>query len=230
MKISRYKTYEETKQISLPPPLTTLKNNKKDKREMIHKLEDLFYKRKSIRSYKNEAINLIELSFLLWASNGLKKNQGNFEFRTVPSAGALYPIETYISVRKLKDRKGNLLDKGIYHYNVKDHKLEYIIKKEQTNSIYQAAIQQEMCMEAAVILINTAIFARSEWKYGKRAMRYILIDLGHIGQNLSLAITALRLGGCHIGAFQDPQLNKILDIDGNKESTLYLTTIGRKKD
>jgi SagB-type dehydrogenase family enzyme len=158
---------------------------------------------------------------LLWASTGIQRNVKGYEFRTAPSAGALYPIETYLVVNRVKDLTG-----GVYHYSVKSHLLEEIKLGEFGNELASAALDQKMCSDASVVFLWTAIFARSRWRYKQRGYRYIYLDAGHIAQNLALAAVSLGLGSCQIGAFFDDEINSILEIDGVNESAVYLSAIG----
>lgn len=162
-----------------------------------------------------------QLSYLLWASTGIQRREDGYEFRTVPSAGALYPIETYLVVNNVED-----LDQGIYHYNVKGHFLEELKQGDFSDDIARAALDQQMCADAAAVFIWTAIFKRSKWKYGQRAYRYIYLDAGHIAENLALATAGLKLGCCHVAALFDDEVNSIVDVDGVEESTIYMSAVG----
>ncbi len=90
----------------------------------------------------------------------------------------------------------------------------------------RAALGQEMCAEAALLLIWTAVVGRSARKYAQRAYRYIYLDAGHLAQNVALACVALDLGCCMIGALFDDELNAILGVDGRDETVLYMAAIG----
>ena len=144
-----------------------------------------------------------------------------YEFRTVPSAGALYPIETYLSVNNVEG-----LEKGLYHYDIQAHALEELKVGSFSEKIAQAALGQKMLIDAPVVLIWTAIFERSKWKYAQRAYRYMYLDAGHIAQNLALSATSIGLGSCQIGAFFDDEINQIIGLDGVEESVLYLSVVG----
>lgn len=214
-KPAQYKIYPNAEKIVLPEPI--LQDHKS--------FDDILRDRKSIRTYSRDPLDLSQLSFLLWASTGIREIESNFAFRTAPSAGALYPIETYIishNIEKLKQ--------GIYHYNIRDHALEVIELGDFRREILIAGMNQRMLYDAPVVFVHTAIFQRSKWKYGQRAYRYIYLDAGHIVGNLSLAIAALGLGGCHIGAIFDDIVNEILKIGNSKEeSAIYLTCVGKIK-
>ena len=158
---------------------------------------------------------------MLWASTGISRKKGNFEFRTAPSAGALYPIETYLCVNNVKG-----IEPGVCHYSIKNHQLNILKSGDFAVDLARAALDQTMCIEAAVTFIWTAIFQRSKWKYEQRAYRYVYLDVGHIAENLALAATSIGLSSCQIGALCDDEVNKILEVDGTDESVIYMTVVG----
>ena len=209
-----YKTYPNSKRIPLPHP-----------QPIAMDLTDAIKNRKSIRIFSDQHITIEQLSYLLWLSTGIQRREHGFEYRTVPSAGALYPIETYIVVNRVKD-----IPKGIYHYNIGDHLLEELKQGNYGDITAHAALDQEMCKDAAAVFIWTAIFNRSKWKYNQRAYRYIYLDAGHIAENLALASTGLKLGCCHIAALFDDEVNEIINVDGIEESTIYMTVVGNTKE
>lgn len=182
---------------------------------------DVSKKRRSIRSFFPKPLSIADLSFLLWASTGVQRMKQGYEFRTVPSAGALYPTETYLSVNNVEG-----LEKGLYHYDIHAHALEELKVGSFSEKIAQAALGQKMLIAAPVVLIWTAIFERSKWKYEQRAYRYVYLDAGHIAQNLALSATSIGLGSCQIGAFFDDEINQIIGLDGVEESVLYLSVVG----
>lgn len=208
-----YKEYPDTKKIILPTP-----------KVKTFPLDETLKIRKSIRSFSPKPFTQQRLSYLLWASTGIQRIERGFEFRTAPSAGGLYPIETYLVINRVQD-----IARGIYHYNIKEHLLEELELGDFSKDITRAALGQGMCAEAAVVFIWTAIFERSKWKYKQRAYRYIYLDAGHIAQNLALAAASLRLGSCQIGALFDDEVNKIIDVDGTEESTIYMSAAGHPR-
>jgi SagB-type dehydrogenase family enzyme len=208
---SLYKQYTYAPKIDLP----ALKTDKPTRLDQTRK------QRKSIRDFQQTPISLDHLSYLLWASTGIQRIEAGYEFRTAPSAGALYPIETYVIANNIQG-----LATGLYHYAIKDHYLEQLKKTDLRNAITAAALEQSFCAAAAVVFVWTAIFQRCKWKYGQRAYRYIYLDAGHIAQNLALATVSLNLGSCEIGALYDDQVNKILDIDGTDESVICMAVVG----
>ena len=166
-------------------------------------------------------MSAIELSFLLWSSTGIQRREQGYEFRTAPSAGALYPIETYVIVNNVEG-----LEKGLYHYNIEEHMLEELKLGDFGGELAQAALEQEMLANAPLVFVWTAIFERSKWKYRQRAYRYVYLDAGIIGENLMLSATGIGLGSCNVGAFFDNEVNKILGVDGTAESVVYLSVVG----
>ena len=184
-------------------------------------LHDILKKRKSIRDYQNKSLSREQLSYLLWASTGISRKEGSYEFRTAPSAGALYPIETYLVVNNVEK-----VNPGVYHYNIKNHYLELLKKGDYAVETAKAALEQRMCIESSVVFIWTAIVQRMKWKYDQRAYRYIYLDAGHIAENLALAVTSLELGSCQIGALYDDEVNEIIGVDGTDESVIYMSVVG----
>jgi len=210
-KPSLYKEYKDKEKIVLPAPDL----------DPSLSLKNILKKRKSIRHFSSAALNLKQISYLTWASTGIRQKLRGYEFRTAPSAGALYPIETYLVANRI-----DKMEIGIYHYNIKIHQLELLKKGDFGDVTSKAALEQDMCSQAPVVFIWTAVFARSKWKYRERAFRYIYLDAGHIAENLALATTALDLGSCQIAALFDDEANQILDVDGENESVIYMSVVG----
>ncbi|UCF49930.1 MAG: SagB/ThcOx family dehydrogenase [Thermoplasmatales archaeon] len=207
----QYKSYPNSKKISLDLPKDLSKIS----------LDKVLKNRRSIRNFSEKPITKQQLSSLLWASTGIQRKELGFEFRTAPSAGALYPIETYLVINRVKD-----IPKGIYHYSIKDNLLEELKIGDFGVDISRAALDQDMCNKAAAVFIWTAIFNRSKWKYGERAYRYIYLDAGHIAENFALVSTGLGLGNCQIAALYDDEINEIIGVDGKSESVIYMSVVG----
>ena len=178
--------------------------------------------RRSRRNYDAEKnMSLQMLATLLWATQGITAQHGEFLFRTAPSAGALYPIETYLSVRAVQG-----LDAGIYHFRPFAFDLEFLKSSDQSRELAQTALGQTMVERAQVTFLWSALVERSKWKYRQRAYRYVYLDAGHICENLYLAAEALDLGACAIGALFDDWLNSLIGIDGIEETVIYTATVG----
>lgn len=206
-----YKEYPDAIAVELPAPV-----------KPHTPLTDAIAARRSVRDFTREPISAGELSFLLWASAGLQRVEQGYEFRTAPSAGALYPIETYVGASRVTD-----LPEGLYHYAVRRHALEQLKEGNVGLDMARAALGQALCADAAAVFVWTAVFERSRWKYEQRAYRYIYMDAGHICENMYLAATALDLGACAIGALFDDDLNAVLGVDGTEESAFYMCAVGR---
>ncbi len=209
-----YKEYPSSKIVRLPSEF----------KEKTIDFAEVLQKRKSIRVFSDDSLSLVDLSFLLWASTGIQRIEHGYDFRVAPSAGALYPIETYIAANNVETLK-----EGIYHYNIKNHLLEEIKIGNFGDAISHAALDQLMCANASVVFIWTAVFRRSKWKYSQRAYRYIYLDAGHVAENLALAATSLDCGSCHVGAFFDDEINSIVGVDGAEESAICLSVVGHPK-
>jgi SagB-type dehydrogenase family enzyme len=184
-------------------------------------LDKTLHLRRSVRDFIRQAISLGQLSYLLWASTGIERIEHEHQFRTTPSAGALYPIETYIIANNIE-----ALLPGLYHYAIKVHQLEQVKLGELSRQIAEAALGQDMCAAAAAVFVWSAVFDRCKYKYGQRAYRYIYLDAGHIAENLALAAVGLNLGSCQIGALFDDEVNKLIGLDGVQESVVYMSVVG----
>jgi SagB-type dehydrogenase family enzyme len=184
-------------------------------------LDQVLRGRRSVRDFEWRPLSLQELSYLLWASTGITRRERGHEFRTAPSAGALYPVETYMAVNDVTE-----VPPGIYHYSIRDHALEQLRRGRMGEELARAALDQSMCARAPLVLIWTALFERSKWKYDQRAYRYLYLDAGHVAQNLALAAVALGLGSCQIAAIYDEEVNELLGVDGGEEGAIYLSAVG----
>jgi len=183
-------------------------------------LEEAIDHRRSVRKYSDQPLQLEELSRLLHAADGI--TEPRYGFRAAPSAGALYPLELYVVTNRVRQ-----LDQGIYHYLADSHSLELIRGGDFGGAAASAALGQEVIANAAAVLVVSAVMERTRKKYGSRAERYVLLEAGHVGQNVYLAATALGLGICAVGAFYDDELNRLLTLDAPREAALYLLAVGR---
>ena len=208
-----YKRYSESPKIALPPPSFG----------QVVSIWEVMKKRRSIREFKEKPLSLSDLSQILWASQGITQKVQGVSLRTTPSAGALYPIETYLVINAVSE-----LEAGVYHYAVETHELEQLKQGDFRIPITRTALDQEIACFANVVFVWTAIFERSRWKYQQRAYRYVYMDAGHIAQNVALSSVALGLSSCQIGALYDDEANVLLGIDGVNESTIYMTAVGKE--
>ncbi len=208
-----FKHYPDSDRIVLPEPDLSRPVN----------LWECLARRRSERNTTPDPLQLSELAQLMWAAQGITARAGGtFLLRTAPSAGALYPFETYLYVDKVDD-----VAKGIYHLNVQDFVLECVKEGDFSKAFTAAALGQPMLRRAAVVIIWTAMMLRCMVKYRDRAMRYIPMDLGHVCQNVQLAAVGMGLGSCPVAAFYDDDFNTLLGVDGEEETVIYLITVGK---
>jgi SagB-type dehydrogenase family enzyme len=180
--------------------------------------------RKSRRQYSNEKMSVYELAFLLWATQGIRQIEGgNPAFRTVPSAGARHSLETYVFVMKVEG-----ISRGLYRFLPIENELLYLKDvADMENRLADACFGQAFASKGAATFVWTTIPYRMEWRYSLAAHRVILIDAGHVCQNLYLACEAIGAGTCAIGAYDQDLLDNLLDIDGKDEFAIYLAPVGK---
>lgn len=186
----------------------------KPKEKGFISIEEALHKRRSVRDYKKGPLGLEQISQLLWAASGK-----NLYRRTAPSAGATYPLETYLVVGEVEGLKP-----GIYYYAYSSHSLERIKDQDIRNRLSQAALGQGMIEKASIDIIIAADYGRTTSYYGQRGIRYVHMEVGHVAQNISLQANALSLGTVMIGAFEDKQVKDVLGI---KEDPLYIIPVGK---
>ncbi|MHA1503532.1 MAG: SagB/ThcOx family dehydrogenase [Candidatus Heimdallarchaeota archaeon] len=173
-------------------------------------------------------LTLEELSFLLWATQGVKglAREGRITLRTVPSGGAMHPFETYLVINRVEG-----LENGVYRYIATQHKLLLITTKDADKlpeKMTELSHKQSFVGKSAVVFIWTARPYRTEWRYGEDSLKDICMSVGHICQNLYLACEGIpNTGTCAILAYQQDGLDKFLEIDGYDEVTLYLSPVGK---
>ena len=183
---------------------------------------DAVSKRRSRRKFASAAISKSDLSALLISSCGISPQKGGVgNFRAYPSAGARFPIEIYPIVFRSSEN----LKSGLYHYSLREHALDVLWDREFTDEDIDELFTYPWVKRAAVAFVMTAVFWRANNKYGERGHRYILLEAGHIGQNVSLQAVSLGLGTVMVGAFNDEAVKDVLAIPAN-ESPLYIIPVG----
>jgi SagB-type dehydrogenase family enzyme len=230
---SPYQDFESDQQLKLPqPPL--VKAPMSDKAlPLPRNFEDLDLKqdfisllteRKSSRVYTRQPISLLQLSFMLWATQGIKDIRGKAyaTLRTVPSGGARHGFETYLLVQNVEG-----LQPGAYHYLPLGHQLEFLHPVDNLPAAISDSLEgQSWAAKAGVIFYWSFLPYRCEWRYGIWAHRVALIDAGHVGQNLYLACAALGLGTCAIAAFDMAVCDSLFGLDSEDEFTVYASPVG----
>lgn len=191
--------------IKLPPP----------QQQGRMSLEEAIARRRSVREFTRELLTDRELSQLLWATQGITNTAG---YRAAPSAGALFPLEIYVA-----------MPSGFYHYEVREHRLERRSERDLRPGIYSAALEQSAISEGSAVFVITAVYERTEQKYGAgRGPQYVHLEAGHAAQNLLLEAVALGLGAVPIGAFYDAQVQKALSLPADHRP-LYLIPVGHPR-
>ncbi len=188
-------------------------------------IEEAILYRRSIREYTGEPITIKQLSMILWSAQGITNTK--WRFRAAPSAGATYPIEVYVVVGKntvLIDNN-TYLKPGIYKYNVYRHSLVLVKEGDYRRELMEAALNQKWVGDAAVDIVLCAVYERTTSHYGERGIRYVHIEVGHIGQNIYLMATSLGLGTVAVGAFHDDRVASIIGAEQN-EHPVYIMPVG----
>lgn len=214
-----YKSYPTFPQVSLPKEF--------DKSKLP--IEEIIEKRRTIRDFSGHPLSIEEISKLLHFSYGITGSVPIPHlttllqyFRAAPSAGALYPLEIYLVAWNIKN-----MEPGIYHYHVLHHALECLEKGDFSDLAGEYTISKEITKKACVLFLISAIFQRTMFKYQERGYRFVLLDAGHVAQNLCLIATSMNLGVVLVGGFLDDELNRILKIDGVNETVVYPIIVGR---
>ncbi len=187
-------------------------------------LPDVMARRKSRRSFSDDHLTLQELSFLLWATQGVRRvaHEGT-AFRTVPSAGARHSFETYLFVCAVEG-----VSKGLYRFLPLNNELLVLGEVPHMEAaLIRAAFGQKFVGAAAVTFVWACVPYRMEWRYGLAAHRVILMDVGHACQNLYLACEAVGAGTCAVAAYDQEELDRLVGLDGRDEFCIYMAPVGR---
>ncbi len=187
-------------------------------------LADAVARRRSRRRYTADPLSLDELSFLLWATQGVRKvHSPSAVFRTVPSAGCRHAFETYLGVMRVRG-----LGPGIYRYLPLRHGLCLLEERDDLpQRLGEAALGQPFVGRGAVTFVWTAVPVRMEWRYGEASHKVIALDAGHVCQNLYLACEAVGAGTCAVAAYDQRLMDALVGVDGEEEFTVYLAPVGK---
>jgi len=189
-------------------------------------------RRRSRREFTPEPLTLEELSFLLWATQGVSQTgsgpndvvwKGQITLRNVPSGGARHPFETYLLVSRVER-----LAPGLYRYLPLEHKLCFLYPyAELADMVNDTWGSRRSLMGSAVVFIWTAIPYRTEWRYSIISPKIIALDAGHLCQNLYLACEAIGAGTCAVGAYDQKKMDALVHVDGEEEFVIYLAPVGK---
>ena len=185
--------------------------------------------RRSVRAFSKEPLTLEELSYLLWATQGITSPppeagaEPGERLRAAPSAGARYPLETYLALGRVEG-----LSPGLYRYLPGEHRLVLVrATADLPAALQRACYGQQFVADAAVVFLWTAIPYRTEWKYTYTSHRMIAMEAGHVCENLCLAAESCGAAACPVLGYHQPSLDQLLGVDGIEEFTLYLACIGK---
>ncbi len=183
-------------------------------------VEEAILRRRSIRSYTDAPLSLQDISQLVWAAQGITDPAR--KFRAAPSAGATYPLEVYIVVGS---NGVTGIAEGVYRYDPSEHQLENVLRGDLRSRLADAALGQSCVREAPVNIVIAAVYERTTRRYGDRGIRYVHMEVGHVGQNLYLQAEARGLGMVVVGAFDDDQVQELLQLPTDQKP-LYIIPIG----
>ncbi len=209
---------QHNKMIQLPLP----------EQESANSLEKLISQRRSFRNFSASALSQQEISQILWAAQGITSKvtipEREILLRTVPSAGALYPLEIFAVVKRVEG-----FEPGIYHYipgpGIAEHSITLLRSGDMNQELADATLGQDCIKSCAAAIVISSVDSRVGIKYGERAHQYCLIETGHAGQNICLQANSLGLGAVTVGAFHDKRLKELI---GHEADPYYIVCIGKK--
>jgi len=192
-------------------------------------LEETILRRRAVRRYRREPLDLPQLSQILWSAQGITGTRG---FRAAPSAGATYPLEIFVVVGKQSviaseaKQAPEELQAGIYHYEADSHSLSLHKPADLRPDLARATLNQEFIIDAPVDIVICALYHRTSYRYGKRGERYVHMEVGHAGENIHLQAVALGLATVEVGAFHDEEVRTVLGVD-EQIKPLYIMPVGK---
>jgi SagB-type dehydrogenase family enzyme len=213
-----HKSYRSALRVRLPELLPSAKLG----------FDDTILARRSARDFSIKSLTLLETAKLAYFANGISGSATTHDgrtqlFRTTPSGGALYPTELYVVALNVEE-----LTSGVYHHNPTEGCLEQVCPGNNSSALRELTFTEEIEHAAAVFAI-TGIPLKARIKYGERGYRFMLMEAGHMAQNILLTAAAIGLSAIPVGGFIDDELDQLLRIDGIDELSLYLVAVGRKK-
>lgn len=208
-KKTHYKIYERLPKLELPKP-----------NKITFDVTEVLKKRRSIRDFSETSLSKQELSNLFYWACGEGVGEGH---RVYPSGGGRFPVELYVVNLAAQADFGA----GVYHYNFKEHNFDILWKKDFSKEERAAMFGYPWAKKSSIVILMTGVFNRTINKYGERGYRFVLLEAGHIGQNLSLVSTALGLGSCALGGVNEEYFEDLLDLEKDEESLVYSMVIGK---
>ncbi len=199
---------------TVPPPSQTAVRLPSPTFESGTPVERALKERRSTREYRKEPLSLEEIGQLLWSAQGI--THGSM-MRTAPSAGALYPLETFLVAGAVRG-----LTAGVYRYLPRTHQLVPVRMGDVRGELRAASLHQDPVGDAPASVVFSAVFGRSIGKYGRRGVRYAHMEAGMAAQNMALQAVSLRLGTVVIGAFDDDEVGRVLGLPSGEEPMIIM--------
>lgn len=194
--------------------------------ETTYPLYTALTERRSVRQYHDTTMTFEELGFLLESSCKVQKVIGDHiaSFRPAPSGGARHPFETYLIINRIEG-----IADGAYHYLPLTHELEPLETPLITPQMISDSVNGQKFAAASNVVFYFAIVPyRAEWRYGLKSHKVMLIDLGHMAQNLCLAAEAIGSGACPIASYDQDKADALFGLDGDNEFVSYIVPVGKK--
>lgn len=190
---------------------------------------EVITKRVTARAMQPCKLTLLQLGTLLFNTYGITRDNADTEFprpfRVAPSGGGLYPLEIFFHTTQIEG-----LASGLYHYHPERNSIRLLRDRDETLGISKFLVQDNLAFDSSILFFFTAVFERSTFKYSNRGYRFVMIEAGHVVQNLILSAAAMGLGGTPIGGFFDREVDDFLELDGHRHSTVYLAAVGQDTD
>jgi SagB-type dehydrogenase family enzyme len=210
-------SFETCPEVALPTTLTSLQVS----------LGEAMTKRETARNLKASTLPLEHLATLLHYAYGITRDNKEtvFQraFRVVPSADAFYPLEIFFHASHVHG-----LSSGIYHFDPMKNCVRLLRSGDHSGLIAGALTQKHLAISASLIVFITGMFERTVLKYGNRGYRFVLLEAGHVAQNINLVAAGINLACVNIGGYFDDQIDALLGIDGLTHSTVYVIGIGER--
>lgn len=203
-----YKTYDRLPTVDLPDP-----------NPIDESLSATLRNRVSSRDFDCSPIALSKLSDMLHASCSVKEGT---QYRQYPSGGARYPVEVYV----INLQNTEEFNEGVYHYDFKKHALNSLWSRTFDKKDLDDMFGYAWAKRASVVIVMTGVFNRTIEKYGERGYRFVLIEAGHIGQNISLSASGLGVKCCALGGVNERYFETLIDVDSQQESVIYSLVLG----
>jgi SagB-type dehydrogenase family enzyme len=209
-----YKIYPEAGALALPRDIA------------LSSVPTLAALRGQIPTAEDMSVDVAMAARLLFCCGGLTRRVSvggqDYHFRAAASAGALYPIEMYLAAAEVEG-----LEPGLYHFSPADLKLHGLRRGDWRPYLADAAAGQGSLSRAGAVLIMSAIFWRSAWKYRARSYRYCFWDAGTVLANLLAATNAEALKAEIVTSFEDARLEELIGVDGDREGVVCMVALGR---